>query len=150
MLSSIVLTAALMFTPTSSEQASAYSREAMDMEGFKPSLYRGEWFDPKLKQIRKCIMKRESHHNYRARNSTSSAAGAYQFLDKQWRSSLVWMMLEESNETNDGLQDDVKRLRNVNISKWNRYWQDRAFYTAWRHGEGKDHWYHSGIRCIHR
>jgi hypothetical protein len=147
MLSSIVLVAALTLAPMNSEQAKAYSPDARDMKGFEPSLYQGKWFDPGLRKIRKCIMFRESRFDYTARNSTSSAAGAYQFLDKQWRNSLVWMMLKESNETNDGLQDTVKLLRKKNISTWSRYWQDRAFYTAWRHGEGKAHWYHSGIKC---
>ena len=147
MLSSIVLATALMFTPASSELSNARSSEAMNMKGFKPSLYRGEWFDPKLKQVRKCIMFRESRFDYTTRNKTSSAAGAYQFLDRQWRNSLVWMMLKESNDTNDGLRDEVQSLRRKNISTWSRYWQDRAFYTAWRHGEGKAHWYHSGIKC---
>lgn len=145
-----MLVAALTLTPMSSEQSKAYSLDADDMKGFEPSLYQGKWFDPGLKKTRKCIMFRESRFDYTVRNKNSSAAGAYQFLDKQWRDSLVWMMLKESNETNDGLRDDVKRLRDVNISKWNRYWQDRAFYTAWRFGEGKAHWYHSGIRCTHR
>jgi len=59
----------------------------------------------------------------------------------------VFMMLKESNETNDGLQDEARKLREKNISKWPRYWQDRAFYTAWMHGEGSKHWYYNGFKC---
>lgn len=146
-----MLSIALTVTPvTHSEYRAAHSVEAIDRKGFESSLYRGVWYSPKWWKVRECIMQRESRHDYGARNATSTAMGAYQFLDSRWRDSLVWMMLKESNETNDGLRDDVKRLRDVNISKWNRYWQDRAFYTAWRFGEGKAHWYHSGIRCTHR
>lgn len=116
-------------------------------KSFEPSHYRGKWFDPKWASERKCIMWRESRFNYRARSDVSSAAGAYQFLDNFWRDSLVFMMLKESNETNDGLQDEARKLRDKNISKWSRYWQDRAFYTAWMHGEGSKHWYYNGFKC---
>ena len=32
---------------------------------------------------------------------------------------------------------------------WNRYWQDRAFWTIWRKGKGSFHWRHTipGTRC---
>ena len=147
MLSSILLAAALTITPVHGEQVRAYSVEAKDTVGFEASLYRGKWFTPKARHARACIMHRESRNDYTARNTTSSAAGAYQFLDSKWRDSLVWMMLEESNETNDGLTDEIKALRKMNIAKWSRYFQDRAFYTVWQYGKGKDHWYHGGIKC---
>jgi hypothetical protein len=34
----------------------------------------------------------------------------------------------------------VRALRELTPDKWNRYWQDRAFWTIWRDGEGKFHW----------
>lgn len=144
-----MLSIALTVTPvTHSEYRAAHSVEAIDRKGFESSLYRGVWYSPKWWKVRECIMQRESRYYYGARNKTSTAMGAYQFLDSRWRDSLVWMMLKESNDTNDFLQPTVRGLRNKPIAEWSRYWQDRAFYTVWQHGEGKAHWYHSGIRCF--
>lgn len=144
----IVMSSVISLLPMSSEYAAAHSVEATDRKGFETSLYQGTWYSPKWRDVRKCVMKRESHYRYSARNKTSSAMGAYQFLDRVWRDSLVWMMLKESNDTNDNLQSEARKLRNKPIAQWNRYWQDRAFYTAWQHGKGKAHWYHHGIKCF--
>ena len=84
-------------------------------------------------------MHRESRSNYRARGTVSSAAGAYQFLEA-WHMGLTYMMIKESKATGDGLIGDIKALRARPIQEWNRYWQDRAFYTAWNNGRGADHW----------
>lgn len=156
MLTALVLSAAILATPASTpalhvEARAASSATAQDRMGIAPSIYRGLWYTPKLEQARRCILKRESHGNYRARNpetAVSTASGAYQFLDRQWRDSLVWMFLSESKKTNDTLEDEAKALRSKPIAKWSRYWQDRAFYTAARHGKGLHHWYHPGIRCF--
>ena len=146
MFGSIMLAAALIIIPADApdltSKSAAMSGAAQDMQGFEPSLYTGKWFDPKWESTRKCIMHRESRHNYRAANRVSSARGAYQFLDRQWRDGLVWMLLPEAREI--GLAKEVKALRNKPIHKWNRYWQDAAFYTAWQHGDGKHHWYLNG------
>ena len=50
------------------------------------------------------------------------------------------MMLKESKSSKDGLAADIRALREKPIQKWNRYYQDRAFYTAWDNGKGADHW----------
>jgi len=118
-------------------------RVAASTKGYAQSLYRGKWYNKKWEDERKCIMWRESRHNYKAANKTSSARGAYQFLDKKWRDGLVWMMLDEG-----GNKKEMKALRKKPIHKWNRYYQDRAFFTAWRHGEGKDHWSLQGKECF--
>ena len=34
----------------------------------------------------------------------------------------------------------IKKLRKKPMNKWNRYWQDRAFWTIWAKGTGKKHW----------
>jgi len=126
--------------PVSMEMAAARSRQATVLTGWGKSLYRGMWWRPEYAPLRKCIMDRESNFRYTAKNPTSSASGAYQFLDRQWRRGLTYMMLEESRQTRDGLAAEIRALRDVPIRKWSRYWQDRAFYTAWRHGKGAKHW----------
>lgn len=80
------------------------------------------------------------HYRYTAKNRFSSASGAYQFLDKQWRRGLVYMMLAESRKTNDGLSEQIRSLFDQPITTWDRYFQDRAFYTAYAHGKGAAHW----------
>lgn len=131
----------------SQEHRAARSNLADDMKGYKPSLYRGKWYDKKWESSRKCIMSRESNFHYRAANKSSSARGAYQFLDNFWRDGLVYMMLKESKKSQDGLSGEINSLFNKPIHKWSRYYQDRAFFTAWRHGDGKHHWYYPGHRC---
>lgn len=130
----------------------AFSRAAGDMVGFEPSLYRGQWYDKSAESTRKCIMFRESRFHYRTQNPTSSAAGAYQFLDRPWRLPLTYMMIDEERslpgKPNKQIINEIRDLRNTNIANWNRYWQDRAFWTAWRFGAGAKHWYHPGIRCF--
>lgn len=138
------------FAPTRilhAEHRAARHPNAKDLEGWERSMYKGIWFDPTAWNERKCIMKRESNYRYKAKNPTSSASGAYQFLDSKWRDGLVWMMLDESKKTNDGLRSEIKKLRDKPITKWSRYFQDRAFYTAWRFGDGRHHWFHPGIKC---
>jgi hypothetical protein len=132
------------------EARRSFAPAAKDLEGWMPSLYRGIHWDPKWKDIRACIMKRESNFRYKAANKTSSARGAYQFLDNNWRDGLVWMMIAESKKTGDGLVNEAKKLRKKPIHKWNRYWQDRAFYTALRNGKGLHHWRHQvpGTGCF--
>jgi hypothetical protein len=140
-------TAAATVAYLSQEHRAARSVLADDMKGFAPSLYRGKWYDARWEDSRKCIMKRESHFSYRAANKSSSARGAYQFLDSQWRDGLVWMMLKESKKIDDGLSAEIKSLFDKPIHKWSRYYQDRAFFTAWQHGKGKHHWYYPGHNC---
>jgi hypothetical protein len=144
MISHAILTAALLINPVIPSDVTPASVvmqvEARDMRGYEPSLYRGKWYDPKWENTRKCIMRRESHFNYRAANKSSSARGAYQFLDSQWRESLTHMLMPEHKHMRDELLD----LRDIPINKWNRYWQDAAFFTAWRHGEGSKHWHYKG------
>lgn len=140
-------TAAATVAFISQEHRAASSVLADDMKGYKPSLYRGKWYDIRWEDSRKCIMSRESHFSYRAANRSSTARGAYQFLDSQWRDGLVYMMLKESKETKDGLIKEIKTLFDKPIHSWSRYYQDRAFFTAWRHGDGKHHWHYPGHNC---
>ena len=107
----IVMSSVISLLPMSGEYAAAHSVEATDRKGFETSLYQGTWYSPRWRDIRKCVMKRESHYRYSARNKKSSAQGAYQFLDNKWRDSLVWMMVGESKKTRDGLVSEAEKLR---------------------------------------
>ena len=129
MLAAAALTVALIMSPTHSHA---------EPVGWQASAYTGKWYAQKWEPIRKCISQRESRHNYRARSSISTAAGAYQFLDSQWRVSLTHMMMREARTQSE--RQDIKKLRHSPINEWSRYWQDRAFYTAFRHGKGAKHW----------
>lgn len=118
-------------------------REAADLMGFLPSLYLGKWFMPGKEDVRRCIAERESHSNYRANNG--SYFGAYQ-MSAELGVGATWMMQKEvSREFGDEGVNIVQALRKITPDKWNRYWQDRAFWTIWRSGEGARHW--GGARC---
>lgn len=118
-------------------------RESADLMGFLPSLYLGKWFMPGKEDVRRCIVLRESHANYRASNG--SYFGAYQ-MSAALAVGATWMMQDEVKKEfgNEGVKI-VQLLRTMTPNKWNRYWQDRAFWTIWRNGEGSQHW--GGARC---
>jgi len=143
MIAEILVCAAMITAPA----CVAHSTAAQDWKGYEPSLYVGQHYDSKWAAVRKCIMHRESRYNYRARSTISTASGAYQFLDSQWRISLTHMMIQESKATADGLIEDIKDLREKPIQEWNRYYQDRAFFTAWDNGRGADHWNQTRHGC---
>jgi hypothetical protein len=144
----LIMIAALLFstTPAQAEGLSKSERKALWL-GYEPSLYLGKWYSPKHEEFRECVMYQESRYNYRAENKTSSAKGAYQFLDNYWRVSLTHMMIPEEKKSGGHRIEEIRNLRKEPISDWSRYWQDRAFWTAFRHGEGKEHWYIAGSRC---
>lgn len=137
MISASVLAAVLTLAPT------PVDGDGPEHIGFAPSEYRGKWYSQKHESVRECIMWRESRHNYRAANKSSSARGAYQFLDSQWRRSLTFMLMSEHSDK----KEEVKSLRDKPIHHWSRYWQDAAFWVAWRHGEGRHHWSLQGNQC---
>lgn len=130
-------------SPVHSEFRSATSKNAKNWKGYQRSMYSGKYYHKDQEHFRECVMYRESRYNYRAANKTSSARGAYQFLDRSWREGLIYMMIKESKKNNDGLIPRMKKLRTKPIQKWNRYYQDRAFFTAMNiNGKwsGKHHW----------
>jgi hypothetical protein len=134
---------AIVASPLAREYRAAVSKDAKDWKGYEKSLYRGKYYHKDQEHFRECVMFRESRHNYRAANKTSSARGAYQFLDNSWRDGLVYMMIKESKKTDDGLSKNIRRLFDKPIQQWSRYMQDRAFFTAMNiNGKwsGKHHW----------
>ena len=146
MISMTVLALTLTLAPIPADGVDRLENRSADMTGIHESLYRGEWYNPKHEGTRRCIVERESRGNYRAANKSSSARGAYQFLDRQWRDGLVWMMLDEEPKGSPK-RDEIRDLRDVPIHKWNRYYQDRAFWTAYRHGQGAHHWHYPPKPC---
>jgi len=117
------------------------------MHGYKKSVYQGKFYRANQESYRKCVMRRESNHTYGARNhpSVSSAAGAYQFLDKSWRPGLAHMIFPELKK-DYGKQLAVairKELIKTPIEKWSREMQDRGFFTVLNYNgnwSGKKHW----------
>ena len=107
------------------------------------STYQGQHHSRKWEPWRRCVMWRESRGDYRARNPSSSAAGAYQFLDRAWRRSLVFMLIREHRRE----AGEVRSLRAVPIHRWPRYWQDAAFWTVLNDGAGAKHWALRGSAC---
>ena len=130
------------------ETAHAFgSPESRDLVGYEVSLYQGKWYMPNREKLRKCISKIESHHHYKA-GSGGYYRGAYQF-SKSLTRGVTWMMQPEvKNEMGDSGVDLVKKLRKIPMNKWNRYWQDRAFWTIWNEGKGKNHWGAGRGRCF--
>jgi hypothetical protein len=129
--------------PLHPEFRMAVSEDAKDWKGYEKSMYGGKYYHKDQEHFRECVMYRESRHNYRAANKTSSARGAYQFLERSWKDGLIYMMIKESKKSKDGLIPEIKELRKKPIVKWNRYFQDRAFFTAMNiNGKwsGKHHW----------
>ena len=139
---------AATYRPLSIEQVA--ERRPAALIGWQPSADRGMYWQPGQASFRRCVMARESHANYRAENQSSTARGAYQFLDRSWRRGLAFMMSAESRQTGDGLARKALALRSVEISHWSRYWQDRAFFTALNirgRWSGAFHWRSSTRSC---
>lgn len=121
------------------------SRMAADLTGYLPSLYTGKWYMPGKEDVRRCIMKRESHANYRSSNGVYH--GAYQMSTALGRGATWMMQAEIKREMGDEGVAIVKALRKLTPNKWNRYWQDRAFWTVWRNGAGSKHWRGGAHSC---
>ena len=130
------------------ETAHAFgSPESNDRIGFETSLYQGKWFMPAKEGIRKCLSKLESHHHYKA-GAGGYYKGAYQF-SKPLAQGVTWTMQREvKKEMGSAAVDLVQKLRKTPMNQWNRYWQDRAFWTVWRKGNGKHHWNAGRGRCF--
>ena len=124
--------------------------KAGDRHGAMVSLYQGKWFMPKREKVRRCIVKRESGANYRAVSAGGRYRGAYQ-MSRRLAVGASWMM---QREVRKGLGAEAEKivlaLRKQPTQQWNRYWQDRAFWTIWRHGKGKSHWRGGAHGCMNR
>jgi hypothetical protein len=122
-------------------------RQAADTLGWMASLYQGKWFMPAKEDIRRCIMDRESNFNYRAVGA-GTYFGAYQMNRGLAVGATFTMQREVEKELGAEGVAIVKALRGKNPNTWNRYWQDRAFWTIWNQGKGKHHWSGGGVNCF--
>lgn len=114
--------------------------KASDKHGVAQSLYTGKWFKAKFERKRRCIVRKETGGNYNSVSSNGQYRGAYQ-MSRSLAVGAAWMMEPEvKKELGAAAAATVAKLRKVPIQQWNRYWQDRAFWTIWRHGKGKSHW----------
>ena len=120
---------------------------AKDRMGIMKSLYRGKWFVTKADDNRRCIMRRESDGNYKAVSAQGLYRGAYQ-MGRGLAVGATWKMQREVRKEMgaEGVAI-LKQLRKTPTQQWNRYWQDRAFWTIWNHGDGRGHWGSVGRRC---
>jgi hypothetical protein len=118
-----------------------------DLRGFQKSLYQGRWFAPRHERVRKCISWRESHHKYEAVSRGGLYRGAYQ-MSPQLGVGATWMMQKEvRRDFGDVGLELLQQIRQLPINQWNRYWQDRAFYTIYRKGKGAKHWRSDVYNC---
>jgi len=130
-------------SPGTISKALAYAKGqgvAGDLHGTLPSLYKGRWYTAYGERNRICIARRESHSNYRAVSGNGRYQGAYQ-MSRSLARGAAWMMLPEvRKEMGAEGERIVNALRRTSLRNWNRYWQDRAFFTIWRGGKGRAHW----------
>ena len=134
------------------------TRLSKDLSGFEKSAYRGRYFYPDQEPYRQCVGTREASFGYTARGGGNldgrpggDYGGTYQMSPKL-QQGVTWMLYKELKQ--EVGKKEAKRLtrilRSLPAEKWNRYWQDAAFYTIlnWRgKGTGKHHWFGGRWSC---
>ena len=141
--------ASVTLGPRSNEAGFAHGRSAArDMRGVMPSLYRGKWYSPRYEKSRRCIVRRESDANYRAVSAGGLYRGAYQMNRRLAVSATYAMQREVRREIGPAAAAKVAKLRSIPTQTWNRYWQDRAFWTIMRKGKGASHWRGGAWGCF--
>jgi hypothetical protein len=123
------------------------SAESLNMKGFARSLYRGKWYMPNREDTRRCIIDREANFNYRAVSRGGLYRGAYQMNRRLALGATHMMLPEVRRELGEPGVQALRQLRRIPTQQWNRYWQDRAFWTIWRNGRGKSHWRGGAWKC---
>ena len=127
------------------------SRLSKDLSGWERSAYRGKFYNADQEPYRKCVGFREASFGYTARGGGNldgvpggDYGGTYQMSPALQR-GVTWMLYKELKQ--EVGKKEAKRLtrilRSIPAEKWNRYWQDAAFYTIlnWKHkGSGAHHW----------
>jgi hypothetical protein len=126
------------------------SPEARDMVGYRLSTYTGKFYDKRFEQYRLCVVQRESGGRYGTVSSIYN--GAYQF-GTTWTppGELVDRLRSEIRKTyGDAGERQLDQLAGLPVSKWNRFWQDAAFWTVFNRGSAFDQWSGGNWFCDHR
>ena len=123
------------------------SKDSQDMRGFEESLYQGKWYMPNKEDRRRCIMDREANNNYRAVSRGGTYRGAYQMNRGLAVATAKRMEKEVRKELGAEAAAVARQLRKIPTQQWNRYWQDRAFWTIWQNGKGAFHWRGGAWHC---
>jgi hypothetical protein len=110
-------------------EAAAEKARKQRQENYKPRVYKPKVTQPVQNHvapggIAACIRKYESGGNYTAQNPSSTASGAYQFLDTTWQAVT-------------GLPG---RAMNYSPAQ-----QDAAFWKLWNNGRGASQWVTAGM-----
>lgn len=127
------------------------TRLSKDLSGWEPSAYRGKFYNADQEPFRECVGTREASFGYTARGGGNldgvpggDYGGTYQMSPALQR-GVTWMLYPELKA--EVGKKEAKRLtrilRGLPAERWNRYWQDAAFYTIlnWKHkGSGAHHW----------
>jgi len=109
-----------------------------DMVGYRPSTYRGAYFDPRFEQYRLCVLQRESGGRYS--ESSGAHIGGYQFSYSLAAQALRAMRAEMGTEFGAAGLAFLDRLAGDPMYTWPRYAQDAAFWTIFNRGAGWRHW----------
>lgn len=137
-------------TTTESRVSTPQGYPAVASEGPSRAAFRAAVLPEKQEPFRACVKHRESRGKYDAQNPRSSAQGAYQFLDSQWRDSLAHMVKAEIKEHGQPRPGLLAHLKGTPIKDWEPIYQDVAFATVlnargpW---SGAKHWHLTGSKC---
>jgi hypothetical protein len=126
---------------------------ANDLRGYRASTYTGTYFDRRFEQYRLCVFQREGGGSYTL--VYRSFHGAYQFGTAYNSPSRVASRLRAELIDTYGVaaERELNRLASTPISRWNRFWQDAAFWTVFNRGAGWRQWssqWGANWHCDHR
>lgn len=121
-----VATAATVKAAVAAPTGERNPKVSRSMTGIRASAYVGRYYNSRYEAKRKCIVRRESHGNYRIVSSGGTYRGAYQFNPSLARAAARKM----------GRSDLVGKSMNT----WSRFDQDKAFWVIWNHGRGASNW----------
>ena len=117
---------------------------ARDMYGYRTSAYQGKYFDASIERLRLCIVQREAGGDYAA-VSRYGYLGAYQFMGS-WNSAIrSYLKPEMTAKYGQAGAKAVDALAGQSINRWNRFWQDAAFYAVL--DQAGDQWYGGWFDC---
>jgi hypothetical protein len=165
MITSLVLSFAMLATPVASEITTKYPQLGSQKPISINKPHKGGYFDQieeaseipkKWRNFTECILDRESgatieriQSGVGAKNPRSSASGKFQFLDSSWRDGLAHNVRERLVE--HGVpQSEAKRVR-IELSKkpiyrWHGYWQHVGYVEVIKEPGGWRHW-RNNDRC---